>query len=342
MITTRELAELAGVNQSTISRSLSNHPGVSEKTRKRIQDLARDHGYFSYSERSQSLKNRNAITVLLSDSFFKVYNDHFIETLIYTMLEEIDAAGYFPIVTYDQFEKLGTKKIQEVIAAGNIAGILIINREYNGELDEFLKKIPMPHIYMHYFNRNSSEEINVVDINHFVGGYIATRHLLELGHTNILTVTSEGREFEERTSGFHKAMSEAGLKIGSSDIISLEHNYDIPYEFAMENRDFLTQYSAVFVQNDLAAIGFINALQDQGLMLPEDLSIIGYDDIDAGRFCRPALTTVQQSVKELAKTGIKRITDIIQTEEPGLLQTYIQPKLLVRGSTAKNKKQGPF
>lgn len=254
--------------------------------------------------------------------------------MIYAILEEIDAAGFFPIVAYDMYEKIGIKKIEELIANGNIAGVMIVNREYFSDIDHYLKDLQIPHIYMHYFNRNSSEEINIIDVNHVVGGFVATKHLLNLGHRKILAVTSPGREFKDRTTGFKRAMKDAGMDLSENDIISIEHNYDAGYEFARDHRLFINRYSAVFVENDLAAIGFINALQDAGLKVPGDISVIGYDDIDAGRLCRPALTTVRQPVRDLAKAGIKRITDIIATGDTSQLQTYIQPKLVIRGSTA--------
>ncbi|WP_020613334.1 LacI family DNA-binding transcriptional regulator [Sediminispirochaeta bajacaliforniensis] len=335
----RELAKLAGVNQSTISRSLNNHPGVSSETRNRIIELAKEHGYYTDQDSPiKQTKEKNVIAVLLADNFFTNYNDHFLESLFIAVFEEIDNANYLPIIVYDQYKSKGIKKVEKLLSIGNIAGVIIINREYCTEIDEYLKKEHVPHIYMHYFDRTSSAEINIIDMNHFLGGYIAAKYLLELGHTNILTATSYGREFEERSSGFAKAMNDAGITVSKNDVMYVDHNFDAGYRFGLNYKEKLREYSALFIQNDLAAIGCIRALCDEGIRIPQDLSVIGYDDIDAGRFCRPTLSTVRQSVRELAKAGVNRITHLISSQETSLMQVFLQPKLIVRESTTQKRK----
>ncbi len=333
MITTRELADLAGVNQSTVSRSLNNLPGVSQKTRERILQLAKDAGYPLKRNKIRGNRDDKSIAVLLSENFFTRYTDHFLESLIYSILEELDAAGFYPVVTYDKHNGQGTEKIEDLIAGSSTSGVIIVNREFSSDLDRYLKGLEIPHIYLQYFNQSSCEEINIVDVNHIAGGYIAAQHLIGKGHKKILVITSPGREFIERTRGFRNAMGEAGLDYCEDDIVTIEHNYDAGYEFASSNLDKIGRYTGIFAENDLSAIGIINALQDSGVNVPGDLSVIGYDDIDAGRFCRPTLTTVKQPVKELAQAGVKRLGEIIQTEDTNQLQIYIQPRLILRGST---------
>ncbi len=334
MINTRELARLAGVSQSTVSRCLNNHPNVKQNVRERVLQLAREHGY-SLGKSSIHLFRSKTIAILAEDTFHQDddYTDIYRNRLVEALLRIVEQNSYFPMISFDWSRKKGMEKIEELVSADFIVGFIIINSKYNPEIDKYLTGLGIPYVCLHFFNQQSIEEVNLVDTNHFLGGYLATRHLIELGHRKILTLAAPGRVNEDRTNGFKTAMQEAGLPVGRESIAMIETSYDGGYQYVKKNLSRLRSITGIFVQNDLPAIGCINGLHSERVSVPGDISVVGYDGIEAGRFCQPELTTVIQPMEELVQGAVDRLLSLVENRDQKPVKTYIQPTLTVRGST---------
>lgn len=332
MITTRELVALAGVSQSTVSRALRDRPEISPEVRERIRNLAKQHGYIVRSgrHRTTATAERRTIAILTSGI---VEMDAYLIALCNAISQFITQENYFPLLLIYKDEFL-LSRTAELISTKQIDGFIIIKREFDEEVHRYLAKLNIPQVYIHYFSRYSLNVIDLIDTDQYLGGYLATRHLLERGHRNILTLTSKGREFEDRTSGYFAAMRDAGLQANNDNVVCISCSYDDGYNFVMQNKDLIDRNTALFVQNDPGAIGCINALMDCGIHVPNDFSVIGFDGIEAGRYCRPQLTTVIQPFEDLASAALNRLLQRIGGASDKVIRTFIQPTIVERSSTA--------
>ncbi|SDE56613.1 transcriptional regulator, LacI family [Priestia aryabhattai B8W22] len=332
MITTRDLATLAGVSQSTVSRALRDRPEISLETRERIRNLAKQYGYIVRSgrHRTTATAERRTIAILTSDI---VEMDAYLIALCNAISQFITQENYFPLLLIYKDEFL-LSRTTELISTKQIDGFIIIKREFEEEVHRYLTELNIPQVYIHYFNRYALNAINLIDTDQYLGGYLATRHLLERGHRNILTLTSEGREFDDRTSGYFAAMRDAGLQANNDNVVCISRSYDDGYNFVMQNKDLIDRNTALFVQNDPGAIGCINALMDCSIHVPNDFSVIGFDGIEAGRYCRPQLTTVIQPFEDLARAALNHLLQRIGGTNDKAIRTFIQPTIVERYSTA--------
>lgn len=338
MITTRKLAQLAGVSQSTISRCLNDSPEISRETRERVRNIAKQNGYIikKYRRKTIATANRKAIAVLMTGM---AYTNLYHKALVVRLFDRIEAENYFAIHINDK-DISDTRRVEELISTGIVEGVIIIKRHFNPLVGQYLSRLGTPHVYLHYFGKESVEALNIINTDNYHGGYIATRHLLDLGHRRIKVLSSfmtskeNHNPFLDRTSGFLVALKENGLEADDDDVAYIEHDYDTTYKYVEEHLNSIKKnYTAVFAHNDTMAIACINALQDHGVAVPDAISVIGYDGIAEGEFCRPAVTTVHQPVEELVSASIKRLTDLMNAPEERAVRTYIQPTMLIRGST---------
>lgn len=333
---------MAGVSQSTVSRSLRNHPGISKETKERIAALARENGYRAGERtgRKKTRRQQKAIAVFMTGMN---YTNLYLESVFTRVFNEIENSKYLALLVNDKDEIVDYNRVQELVSTGIIAGLIIINLHYNVHVHEYLLSKRMPHVYLHYFGKNSLEALDIVDTDNYLGGHIAAQHLLALGHRRIKVFTSssasamlDSHTFDDRTTGFGAALHSAGLQLAESDLVFIDdHNYENAYRYASENISHLGGFDAVFAQTDTMAMGCINALQDNGVSVPGDISVIGYDGIDEGVLCRPSVTTIRQSVPELAQETVSRLLGLIENPAQTARRIFIQPTLLLRQSTRK-------
>lgn len=334
MISTRDLAKLAGVSQTTISRCLNNHQHISSETRDKILKIAKENGFLFKSKEmiAKNIKNKNFIAIIYNNFAYKSETDYYIDMLINSLMKVIETYDYFPILSSNLIHNSQTKRLETLVKNPMLLGCIIINPDYQSRITRYLEFVDIPFIHLHYFNKDSLENINIVDTNHYAGGYLATQHLIEFGHKNIISLTSIGREYEGRTEGYSIAMEDAKLEKYKS-VHVLDGTFDSGYNFVLEHGDLLAQTTAIFSQSDLMSLGCIKGAIKKGIHIPQDLSIVSYDGIEIGRFGVPELTTVIQPTKELALTTVERLFEIVQTGEANTFKTIIQPTLLVREST---------
>ncbi len=331
MITTRKLAELAGVSQATVSRCLNDSHEVSQETKERVRNLAKEHGYIIRRRRKNTVATaqRKEIAIIVSEISEM---DAYLRALYNTLFNLVIQENYFPMLLFCTEESM-LHRIDELTETGIIDGYIIITRAFNEEADKKFRKLLIPRVYVHYFSRYSLESINMVDTDQFLGGFLATKHLIQLGHRHIAAFTSVGREFEDRTSGYFAALREAGLPTDNKNVFTIPRSYDGGYRMIMDNQKIIHHYTGIFVQNDPSAIGCINALHDLGVQIPEQISVIGYDGIEEGKFCRPELTTIEQPLQRIAEVVMDFLLQAINRPGDSAMRTFIQPNVILRKST---------
>lgn len=334
MISTRKLAELAGVSQSTISRCLNDSHEISFETKERIRTLAREQGYIIKKKPAKTVcsSSRKVIGVLVMRHGF--FEDLFLNQVLYELYSIIENENYYPMPLLDFYGVNGTERLHDLLSLGIFEGLIIINRKYDEVIAQYLNSISLPHVYLIYHLRKTAKQSHIIDTDNFAGGYLATKHLIDLGHRKIATITSPLDEYSDRTEGYKAALDEADIKYDSELVFSAGVNYQSYYDITRLKTDVFQETTALFSQFDIGALGAINALGEAGYRVPEDISVIGFDGLDICTMYRPTLTTIKQPYHELALQTVERLLQIANTPNFGADgKVYLRPELIVREST---------
>ncbi len=336
MISTSELAKLAGVSQSTISRCLNDHPSISYETKERVQKLALQYGYVEQKRGKKTFFSgeHKVIGILVEDRPF--FDDLFINYTISRLISKASKKNYYTIRLPISSQEVGSmERLKEFLRLNLIDGFIIMHRRFDEEIHNYLEELGIPHVYLLHCSRNSFEAVDMIDTDNYAGGYLGTKHLIDKGHRNIMTLTCPWREFEDRTNGYLHALSEAGIESNKRFVLMGECSYQSAFEITQKNIHLFREASAVYVQSDIMTAGVINALQQNGLRIPDDISVVGSDGYDLGIVSNPPFDSVAHPISELADLAISRLIENIgKIKKQSPRQIILRPYIIERKSVA--------
>ena len=332
-ITIKDIAAAVGVSPATVSLVLNNRPSrIAEETKERIKKTAEELGYKPNSA-AVLLKTQRSYTLGLLIP--EICNDYY-GKYAKGMEDACQAKGWstFFCTTNNNPEK--ERQYIETLHAKNVDGLSIITTPSNqsglfsGNRDLILSYgIPMVQMDMTDYHKPA----NAVISDHFKGGYMATRHMLSLGHTRIAFIT--GPQFLEGSSsrlrGCQQAMSDAGIPWNPS--LVFEGNYSYESGYAAIDSLISQKFTAVFAFNDLMAYGVYNSLEKYNLHIPDDVSVVGYDDNFTSAIINPPLTTVYQPIYEMGKTAAEILIHAAEQPDTEPVVKEFDLQLIVRKST---------
>lgn len=336
-ITIKDIAELAHVSPSTVSRGLNDSPLVAEATRARIQKLALEHG-FSFNTSARSLITRKTgIIGLIYPKHFNEYQHSFYLTLLMNKIrDELEEHEYDLVVKFRTNKNGTVNNIHQLINGKKVDGLILVDSKMEQDDFDFLHENGVPFVLLqarqYYVN---IEKENWVFVNHEKGGYIAANHLIGLGHSSILCLMldSPQYQFAERTEGYKQALRDNNIEPDEEKIVICDGTFEHSYNLVMEKQELISHVSAIFAQTDIMALGAIEALQDLGKSVPDNTAVVAYDDIEFGKHFRPKLSTIHQPRDQLAVLGCERLLEMLDsgnTTPP--MQRLIEPYLIVRES----------
>ncbi len=334
----KDIAKIAGTSLSTVSRSLNNHPSISEETRARIQAIARSYDFeVNMSARSLATRRNSTVGVIYPETLDNEDNFSYAGILLRNIREILEEAGLDLLISFTTHYATGESNIRRLIRQGKVDGLLLIQPSFDSADFTAIKESGLPFILLHFLPEGISlDEINYVYADHIHGGYLATRHLLQLGCSSVLCITERERQFKERTDGYRQAHAEAGMPIYEHLIHSADATYEAGYRSIYRLRERLQEIDGIFAQSDIAALGAMEALYELGFHIPQDIPIVGYDDIRMANIVRPRLTTIRQPHREIVQRACSRLVDMLAGRQEGVpLQETIRPRLVIRDSTTR-------
>jgi LacI family transcriptional regulator len=335
-VTLRQLAQQVGVDPSTASRVLNRDPGlrIAAATRARILDAAAAAGYRpNRLARSLKLQRTGIVGMLIPDVTNPVFS-----ALFRAVDDAASAAGYHVILcnTDDTVHRL--EEHLDTLSEGHVDGLLVATAHRDDPALDTLPGRRLPYVLMHRRRNNPSDSWIVPDDRQ--AAHLVVEHLRRLGHRRIAHIAGSAAVSRSATrrDGFQKALEAAGLDqslwvaaAGDVDEIAGELGLAQLLTLPPERRP-----TAVFAANDLAALGVMSAAQRIGLRVPADLSVVGSDDIPAGRYAGPGLTTIQLPIQEIGRLAtellIRRIRGEVPPDAPPTHLT-LPVELVVRSST---------
>lgn len=326
-----DVARAAGVAKSTVSRALNDSPRIGQSTKKRVRAAARRLGYEpNYIARSLTKKKTHTIGVILED----ILNPFFTEVAkgIETALRK---NGYTMLLTSSGYRAEEELELARTLLRNRVDGILITPLAVDSQAMRLLERRRVPFFILN--EKSEDRRLSWVDSDNLEGGTLATEYLLKLGHRRFLCLSSNAlRGTRDRFEGFRRAIQAGGLRLEDQVVLrdcnSQADACALVTAFLGEHgRERLP--SAIVAVNDAAALGAMQCLLTAGVRVPEEVSIIGYDDIYLAPFLRVPLTTVHQSKYKMGEIAASGLLDRIHRQDDGQAHHFlIKPRLIVRES----------
>ena len=331
-ITAKELAALLHLSESAVSLALNDKPGVSQETRRRVVQAAQEHGYdFSRKSTSADRKKGAICFAVYRKSGAVVGDTPFFAELTDGVSVSCRREGYECMIRYLYEDDDLPGQIDD-LRKDRFAGVIVLATEIEEQTLALFDRTDIPLVFLDaYFER---QEYNFVQINNTQGAYLAAKYLIRKCRTQPGYMRSSYwiSNFEARADGFYKAIREAGMSTSQSQVIRLAPSQEGAYADMKEQLRQEKPVKCYFADNDLIAIGAMQALKEAGYRIPEDVSIVGFDDISSSQYVSPPLTTVEVLKPYLAETGVTRVVQMIEGKNPQPLKIEVFTRLIRRKS----------
>lgn len=331
MVTLKDIAKKVNFSESIVSRALNNYPYIKESTRELIIKTAKEMGYYpNIAARSLVTRKTQTIGVFMA-SITGMYYASIIKGMEY-MADKAD----YTLIFSNSYKRPG---YQQFLAKERVDGLIIFS-SYIKERNQILKLISQDIPIVVVESYLSDPRANCIWVENVYGGYIATKHLLEQGHTRIAHIAGD-LEYQvsfDRLEGYKKALTEANITIHPELITTGNYTCEDGYEAMKDLLEYRPHCTGVFIANDAMAYGALQAINEAGLSVPKDISVVGYDDIDFSALTHPPLTTIRQPLFALGEKSVSILVSILknkQKEDKGS-KICLMPELVIRKST------GPF
>jgi len=331
--TLEEVARLAGVSRSTASRVINDHPNVQPETRERVWQAIRESGYQPHAVARSLVTNRTqiigmiipeAVTTLFTDPFFplllrgatEVCNSHQYQLMLSLFTARADQQGMY----------------QRVLRNGYLDGVIVASASLDDPLIPDLLRDRIPFVSV---GRHPNERVLYVDVDNVAGARMAVEHLIRLGHQRIATITGrlDMAAGQDRLEGYRQALKAHHIPVDEGLIV--EGDFTEGSGMVGMQRLLSTSPSAVFAASDMMAIGALKALHKAGWQVPQDIALVGFDDIPAASAVEPALTTVRQPIERLGSMAVEVLLSVLETslqEEVPAQRIVLPTELVVRAS----------
>jgi LacI family transcriptional regulator len=333
-LTIQDIASLAGVSRSTVSRVLNSQPGVKRRVRERVMQVIQDHNYTPQAAaRTLAIARSDSIGVLIPRSAAASLADPFIATMIQALFESSAQQGYFAMVAMMTADR-ETGFYDRILRGRHFDGVIMFSSDIDDPILPLLIKdgSPLVLIGRHpYF-----ENVAWVDVENREGAREAVSHLLSLGHRRIGMINGQ-LQMESalaRRDGYKQALLEHGLAIDPELLVEGFYSPPAAYQAMLTLLDLPRPPTAIFAASDTMAAGALNAIRDRGFRVPEDIAVVGYDDLTIAGPSTPPLTTVRQPVEDMSVHAVRLLVEQIRgNTSPGSVR--LSAKLVVRESTVR-------
>jgi DNA-binding LacI/PurR family transcriptional regulator len=332
----RSLSEYLRLSPATISIVINDSPAakaIPERTKSRILRAAQKLDYrANFFARSLSLQRGYTIGILLPE-----LSEGYASAILSGIEDELLKRGYFYFVASHRGRSALIEKYPRMLIDRAVEGIILVNTLLKHPLS-----VPSVSISGH---RKVKGVVNV-GVDNAKGAFLAMEHIVKLGHTEIAFFKGHpgSADTEYRWQGVRHAASQLGIRIRPQLTLQLQHGATHPgpslpeegYENAQKLLATGRQFSALVAFNDISAIGAMRAFRDAGLRVPQDISVVGFDDIHGAAYLSPRLTTVRQPLNQMGEIAAEQLlTRIMNGSKSGAQQVSVEPELVVRESTCE-------
>lgn len=327
-----DIAELAGVSIATVSKVINDRDDVSEETKKRIRKIMQENNYVPNSiARSLTTNKSSSIGIIFNYGHEEGLHNMFFQEIIFGMERTLGKAGFDYVYFSDQkwhddydYDYLGKCKNRMV------DGAILLGIHKDENMSRLLNSdIPVVLIDLDFHNENST----YVMCDHRGGAIQAVNYLFELGHTQLgILGPKDVNPAINRLNGFKQALEDNGLDYNKNWAIESEFDENSGYHAMQQVLSLENKPTAVFCQSDVIAIGAIKAIKEAGLNVPDDLSLVGFDDIEVCKYITPSLTTISQNTYKLGEKAAEQLLDMVNYPDDEYSPVILPTELIERES----------
>ncbi len=330
-----DIAKLANVSESTVSRALSNNKLINKKTRERIQAIAQEYGFkVNASARNLRLQKTNtiAVIVLLDPNSGQSISDPFLLEILGTIADELTKYNFDLLLCTSKTNANDWHRYY--ITSRRADGLIVIGQGEHDQRVEALASENAPFVV--WGAQPNHQKYVTVGSDNRKGGYLATKHLIQQGCKQIVFLGDiHHNEIEMRWKGYQDALEEAGIPLEKNLQISTDFTSNDGYS-KIRDLFLMNQYKidGIFAVSDAIAIGAMKFLLDKDIKIPDEIAVIGFDDIALSHYSSPALSTVKQNIS----AGGKLLVDLLlkKLNNQPITSQLLDVELVVRQSTAKS------
>lgn len=324
-----DVARVSGVSSATVSRVLSGYAFVRESTRNRVMAAVEHLGYVANLQARSLAGGHSKIIGLLVPNL----DNGYVGTILRGIDQELERADY-DLILYASHRHMSHESFYvSVIANGLTEGLLLVAPLFPTTYLDALRERNFPYVLIDQVD--STENSNVVEATNWKGAYEATRYLSQLGHTRIAFLTGSGmvRSAADRLGGYRAALTDSDIPFTEDLVIEGDYQQQTGYE---ATKKLLQRASppptAIFASNDLSALGALDAARECGFRIPDDISIIGFDDIPQASLIYPKLTTVRQPLEQMGQVAVKLLLEQIEDHSRPPQRVTLATQLIIRDS----------
>jgi LacI family xylobiose transport system transcriptional regulator len=323
--TLADIARAAGVSAPTVSKVLNGRADVAPATRERVEELLRAYGY----------RRRGVQAAPLLDLVFHELESAWAMEVIRGAEQVAHEEGLSLVLSQSSGRLTPGQSWLDGVLARRPTGVLLVLSKLDPGQREQLATRDIPFAVIDPAGELESE-VPAVGATNWQGGLAATRHLIELGHRRIGVVAGPESMLcsRARVDGYRAALETAGLPFDSGLIRAGDFHHEAGYACGLELLRRADRPTAIFAGNDLQALGLYEAARELGLRIPQDLSVVGFDDLPVARWVGPPLTTVRQPLGEMAAAAARIVLDLGRGKRPAAVRIELATELIVRASTA--------
>jgi DNA-binding LacI/PurR family transcriptional regulator len=332
-----DIAKLAGVSKSTVSRALNDSSLLKQETKDKIKAIAEQHNFEAHSAaRNLSLQKSNTI------GFVTVFNEEKRKVKNFADPFFLEIVGSVSGALYDNgldllmahFTDQNVHRLQQYLSSQKVDGLIILSC-LRGEICDFARNLSQNSPIIFLDSYNLKENCSCVSSDNTMGGYLATKHLIETGRKKIafLGGPQSHAEVKLRLEGYINALTEANIPVENELIYFSDYSGVGGYKTMLEILDKNQKVDSVFINSDIMSFGALNALHERNICVPDEISIVGFDDIPLARYTSPPLTTIRQNIPGIGKKLVQNLMQIMK--EGGVIKSTMPVELIIRKSTIK-------
>lgn len=329
MSTMKDVARLAGVSTSTVSHVINNNRFVSDGVREKVEQAIRHLNYApSALARSLKINQTHTIGMLLTTS-----SNPFYAEVVRGVEESCYQRGYSLILCNTAGDEERMNRSLETLMQKRVDGLLMMCTESHLPSADILNRYPsIPTVMMDWAPFEGRGDI--IQDNALLGGELATQHLIDCGYTRIACIAGpqDKTPARMRLEGYRNAMTKTGLEILPGYVVNGDFEFQGGYNGMVELLALETPPEAVFTSNDAMAVGVYHALYQAGMRVPQQMAVMGYDDIELARYLTPPLSTIHQPKDALGELAIDTLIHRLSDPDASQQTLVLTPELVVRGS----------
>lgn len=316
-VTANDVAKMAGVSPSTVSRVISNNPRISEPTRRKVLKCMEELGYYpNANARSLAVKKTGTVGIIIPTTSEDYFSNPFFAESLRGIIRGASKSGYDLLLSTNTEKGEELKITKKFVRGSKVDGIILMTSKVDDECIEYLKNIDFP---FSIIGSTDDEKINQVDNDNALAAYELTKHLIEIGRKRIAMIVGDINLVvsKKRIKGYKKALSEANIDFDENLLFSGSFDEKTGYDYGVKISKINPLPDGLIVADDLVAFGAVKAFEDLEINIPKDIAVASFNNSVLAKHSNIPLTSVDINAFELGREAMNLLVDAIEDEVRG-------------------------